>query len=33
VIFYIDDVLLFYRREDKEKALEFKKKLIEKYEI
>ena len=33
VIFYVDDVLLLYRREDKEKALEFKKKLAEKYEI
>ena len=33
VIFYVDDVLLLYRREDKEKALEFKKKLVEKYEI
>ena len=33
VIFYVDDFLLLYRREDKEKALEFKKKLVEKYEI
>ena len=33
VIFYIDDVLLLYRKEDKEKAVEFKRRLAEKYEI
>jgi hypothetical protein len=33
VIFYVNNVLLLYRKEDKEKAVEFKRRLAEKYEI
>ena len=33
VIFYVNDVLLLFQTEDKEKASEFKRRLAEKYEI
>ena len=33
VIFYVDDILLLYRKEDIEKASEFKRRLAKKYEI
>ncbi len=33
MIFYVDDVLLLYRKEDEAKALDFKKKLNKKYKI